>query len=155
MARVSLVNEVDVEVIEKLCQRAFYQMEYQLPPRSFIYDSDHIKAVVLRGVKSPDHILTKYELDEEIIGFMAVGLTDFNFYSVGQKTAYEIVWHGDPMLSSMMQLRVQMALLKDMLERTKGCSFFGLTLDERYLGIAHLLHRSGFTGSTRAYIRRS
>ncbi len=153
MANVSLAADSEIPEIEALCQRAFYQMNYHLPPRSFQYSSEHIKQVIARGIRSDSHICTRYERDGKILGFMAVGLTDFNFYSVGLQTAYEIVWHGDPALPPVQQLRVQVALLKDMLTRTEGC-IFSLTLDEEHLELLPLVKRLGFTGSTRALVRR-
>lgn len=150
---ISLVEPDDISEIETLCQRAFYQMDYHLLPRNYRYSSEHIAQVLARGVASPDHVLTKYVRDGVVQGVMVVGLTDFNFYSVGQRTAYEIVWHGDPVLPPTQQLRVQMSLLNDMLHRVDA-DIFSLTLDEKHIKLLKLLDKYGFVSGTRTVIRR-
>lgn len=154
MVIVSLVNKADIAQIEPLCKRAFDQMGYA-ESRGYVYSDDHIKKVIAKGVDSPNHILTKYVKDGCILGFMAVGVTDFSFYAVGSRTASEIVWHGDPFLTPRQQLTVQMALLDDMMARTDAVGAnLELSLDVKFIGIERLLVRKGFTGKNKTYIRR-
>ena len=152
MTSVSLVRPEDIPEIEPLCHRAFDQMGYTIS-RGYTYSSQHITDTIQRGITSTDHICTKYVENGMILGFMAVGLTDFSFYSVDQRQAFEIVWHGDPLLSPGKQLRVMAGLLKDMLKRV-NVDIFSLTLDEKHLELLPFLKRYGFVGSTRTVIRR-
>jgi len=150
---VSLIRLQDIPEIEPLCHRAFDQMNYTAS-RGYRYDSQHITDLLTYGVSSHNHILTKCVRDTRILGVMVVGLTDFSFYSVGQRQAFEIVWHGDPLLPPIQQLLVQKALLKDMIARL-SVDIFSLTLDEKHLELTKLLDKFGFIGSTRSYVRRS
>ena len=144
MAEIQLVGHSDIDEIEPLCKRAFYQVGYDKPPRCYKYDNEHIRSVIARGIDSDNHILTKYVSDGVIQGFMAVGVTDFSFYSLGQKSVFEVVWHGDPRLEPGHQLQIQMALLKDMIKRTGDADLFSLTLDSKYLSLGRLVERVGF-----------
>ena len=154
---ITLVTPADVAEIEPLCRRAFDQMGYSQPPRCYEYSSEHITQVITQGCQHPDHICTKYTDPDTgaVLGFMAVGISTTSWYAVNERSCYEIVWHGDPLLPPRQQLRVQMALLRDMLVRVAGVTIVILTLDERHIGIAPLIERLGFTGTTRTFVRRS
>ena len=156
MASVSLARHEDVDAIEAVCRRAFEQMNYGAT-RGYTYDSDHIKDTLHKGIDSNQHIVTKYVKYGEVRGVMAVGLSDFSFYSVGMKQAFEIVWHGDPQMGATCQLMVQMALLKDMLNRLESfdVNITTISLDSQYLELERLLSRFGFAEGTRMYVRRS
>jgi hypothetical protein len=152
---VELVTPADVPEIEPLCRRAFDQMGYGNPPRCYEYSAEHITRVIIRGCQDPNHICTKYVRDGVIQGFMAVGLTDFSWYAVNQRSCYEIVWHGDPLLPPARQIKVQMALLRDMLQRTGDVTINSISIDSRYPEIGRLISRLGFTETNRTFIRRS
>ena len=155
MANVSLVRNEDVEGIEPLCQRAFEQMGYA-KTRGYTYSRQHTIDTIRRGVESDEHMLTKYVKNGQILGFMAIGLTDFSFYSVGKKTAYEIVWHGDPLLSPVQQLIVMKTLLVDMIKRAvaENIDIFSVTIDAKCADISKILMKMGFCEQNRVLVRR-
>ena len=155
MTSIELVTPEDVDEIEPLCKRAFDQVGYSKAPRFYKYSSSHIKQTILNGLFSPDRIQTKYVRDGVIIGYMAVGITDFSFYAVGEMSCFEIVWHGDPLLPPSQQIMVQVSLLKDMIKRVGKVKTFNLLLDSKHLEVERIIKKLGFIETNRAYIRRS
>jgi len=155
MTAIELVVPADVDEIEPLCRRAFEQVQYAAPPRCYCYDSEHIRKTVLTGLARPDRVQTKYVRDGVIIGYMAVGITDFSFYAVNELACFEIVWHGDPLLPPAQQLQVQVSLLKDMIKRVGKVTTFSLALDSHYLQLSRVVAKLGFKETTRTFVRRS
>lgn len=149
---VTLAEIQDVAEMESISKRFFDQNDYT-NSKGYVYDSEHISNAITRFITTPSCTVTKYTEDGVILGYMIINTPVWSHLDSQPGTAFEMVWHGDPVLGAFKEGKIMLVLVDDMIERLTG-KVKGFQISASQPSVLKALERRGFVKSTVVMSRR-
>lgn len=149
---VTLAEMADIPEMEAMSKRFFDQNDYT-NDKGYVYHTPHIIDAITRFVVTDTCIVTKYVNGGAIQGYMIVNIPAWSHLDSQPKTAFEMVWHGDPSLGSLKEGKIMLSLVDDMIDRLKD-RVKGFQISASQPSVLRALERRGFKQSTVVMSRR-